>query len=454
MSHKIDPHLYRLPPHNLEAEESLISAILVDNSTLNDIIEILSSDDFYRTVHKEIFTAIVDLYVKNEPVDLVTLSNKLRETGKLEAVGGVTFLAKIVDTVQLAVNARHYARIVHDKARLRRLIEKSNKIIEQSLEDKGDIENVLDFASSSIFEIAEDRMKKTFIHLSDIIEHNYDDIEKWQKDKSLATGVPTGFKQLDSLTLGFQTSDLIIIAARPSMGKTAFALNIARNAAVEENIPVAFFSLEMSEKQLGLRMLCSEAAVDSYRVKHGFLGQKDFNRLSRAAGILSGAPIYIDDAPNNSAMDIRSKARRLKMESEIGLIVIDYLQLLKIRQHSERRDLDIAEISKSLKALAKELDLPVVALSQLNRKLEERKNKRPKLSDLRESGALEQDADVVIFIYRDEVYKQNESNPDRGIAEILLSKHRNGQTGIAKLAFLSEYTRFENLAHEYGSTSS
>jgi replicative DNA helicase len=444
-----DPCLYRLPPHNIDAEESLISAILVDNSTLNDVLDIVSTDDFYRTAHKEIFTAITELYVKSEPVDLVTLSNRLKETGKLEAVGGATFLAKIVDTVPFAVNARHYARIIHDKARLRLLIETSNRIIEQSLEDKGDIENVMDFAASRIFEITEDRMKKSFIHLRQIINQNYDDIEKWHEDKSSATGVVTGFKKLDSLTLGFQNSDLIIIAARPSMGKTAFALNIARNAAVEENIPVAVFSLEMSEKQLGLRMLCAEAGVNSYRVKHGFLSHNDFNRLNKAAGVLSEAQVYIDDTPGNSAMDIRAKARRLKMDSGVGLILIDYLQLLKVNQYADRRDLEIAEISRSLKALAKELDIPVVALSQLNRKLEERKNKRPILSDLRESGALEQDADVVIFIYRDEVYNKDEGNPNKGTAEILLSKHRNGQTGIAKLAFLSEYTRFENLAFEY-----
>lgn len=449
MKNNNDPYLYHLPPHNLDAEESLISAILVDNSTLNDVMDIVSPDDFYRTAHKEIFIAITDLFVKNEPVDLVTLSNKLKESGKLEAVGGARFLAKIVDTVPLAVNARHYARIIHDKARLRRLVQTSNEIVKQSLEDKGDIENVLDYAASRIFEIAEDKMKKSIVHLKHIIDQNYDDIDRWQMDKSLISGVTTGFKKLDSLTLGFQNSDLIIIAARPSMGKTALALNIARNAAVEANIPVAIFSLEMSEKQLGLRMLCAEAGVDSYRVKHGFLSQTDFSKLNKAAGILSEAPIYIDDAPGNSAMDIRAKTRRLKMDSGIGLILIDYLQLLKIRQYTDRRDLDIAEISKSLKALAKELDIPVVALSQLNRKLEERKDRRPRLSDLRESGALEQDADVVIFIYRDEVYNQHEGNPNKGIAEILLSKHRNGQTGLARLAFLSEYTRFDNLANEY-----
>ena len=317
------------------------------------------------------------------------------------------------------------------------------------MEDKGDIENVLDFAVSSIFEIAEDKMKKSIVHLKHIIDKNYDDIEKWQMDKSLTSGVTTGFKKLDSLTLGFQNSDLIIIAARPSMGKTAFALNIARNAAVKKNIPVAIFSLEMSEKQLGLRMLCAEAGINSYRVKHGFLNHDNLDKLTKAAGILSEAPIYIDDTPDNSAMDIRAKARRLRMDSGIGLILIDYLQLLKVRRYSDRRDLEIADISKSLKALAKELDIPVVALSQLNRKLEERKDRRPKLSDLRESGALEQDADLVIFIYRDEVYNQHEGNPNKGIAEILLSKHRNGQTGIARLAFLSEYTRFDNLANEY-----
>ena len=306
----------------------------------------------------------------------------------------------------------------------------------------------MDFAEQSVFQIAENKTRKSFHAISELIEHNIDKLEERQGNKTLITGVPTGFTDLDHLTSGLQASDLIILAARPSMGKTAFALNIARNAAIEANIPVAIFSLEMSKEQLSMRMLCAEARVDSHRLRGGFLSNEDWHNLTHAASVLSEAPIYIDDSPDISALDIRAKARRLKMEKSLGLVIIDYLQLMKARSQSERRDLEISDISRALKSLAKELSLPVVALSQLNRKLEERNDKRPKLSDLRESGALEQDADLVTFIYRDEVYNRDENNPNRGKAEILVSKHRNGPTGDIPLAFIHAYTRFENLARD------
>ena len=439
---------YGLPPQNIEAEESIISAILIDNDALLDVIETLGPEDFYRNAHQKIFAAITDLFDKAEPVDLVTLANKLKEKGQLEEIGGATYLSRLVDTVPLAVNARHYAKIIHDKASLRRLIEKANAIIKRCFEERGEAEDIVDFAESAVFEISENKSRQSFFPLSKIILGNIETLEEKQGNRSLVTGVPTGFTQLDNMTSGLQNSDLIILAARPSMGKTALALNIARNAAVEANIPVAIFSLEMSKEQLSLRMLCSEARIDSSRLRGGFFSMEDWHRLTDAAGVLSEAPIYIDDSPSLSAMDIRAKSRRLKMDKNIGLIIIDYLQLMQGRSNAERRDLEISEISRSLKALAKELDLPVLALSQLNRMLEQRTDKRPRLSDLRESGALEQDADLVAFIYRDEVYNKDEDNPNRGTAEILLSKQRNGPTGDILLSFLNSYTRFENLASE------
>jgi replicative DNA helicase len=439
-----DPSLYHIPPQSLEAEESILSAILVDNDTLPEILEILSPQDFYRSSHQKMFTAITELFSKDEPVDLVTLTNILRERGWLEGIGGASYLANLVDTVPLAVNAQYYAKIIHEKACLRQLIEKTNAIAKRCFEDQGDVESVIDFAETSIFEISENKIKPAFYPIGKIIEINIDALEERQGNKALVTGVPTGFTKLDELTAGLQKSDLVILAGRPGMGKTACALNIAKNSAVDANIPVAIFSLEMSKEQLSFRMLSSEARVDSSRLRRGFITQDDWIKITDAAGILSQAPIFIDDSPNITVLEIRAKSRRLKMESDIGLIIIDYIQLMKGRASAERRDLEISEISRSLKALAKELDIPVLALSQLNRKLEERSDKRPQLSDLRESGALEQDADIVAFIYRDELYNKDENNPNKGKAEIILAKQRNGPTGIATLTFLATYTRFEN----------
>jgi len=441
-----DPYLYHLPPQSLEAEESILSAILVDNDTLLEVLEILSPEDFYRSAHQKIFSAISELFSRNEPVDLVTLTNILREHARLEEIGGAAYLANLVDTVPLAVNAQYYAKIVYDKACLRRLIEKSNSIAKRCFEDRGDVDSVIDFAESSIFEISENKIRPTFYPIGKIIESNIDVLEERQGNRALVTGVASGFTKLDELTAGFQKSDLVILAGRPGMGKTALALNIAKNAAVDANIPVAIFSLEMSKEQLSLRMLSSEARIDSSRLRRGFISQDDWIKITDSAGVLSQAPIFIDDSPNITALEIRAKSRRLKMEKDIGLIIIDYLQLMKSRASAERRDLEISEISRSLKALAKELDLPVVALSQLNRKLEERSDKRPQLADLRESGALEQDADVVAFLYRDELYNRDENNPNKGKAELIVSKQRNGPTGFTILTFLDTYTRFENYA--------
>ncbi len=436
-----------VPPQNLEAEESLLSSILVDNTSLLEVVDLLAPADFYRTAHQRVFAAMTDLFNRSEPVDLVTLANHLKEKGQIEQVGGAAALARLLDAPPSS-NPAHHAKIVHDKAVLRRLIEKSNAITKRCFLEQGSTDDITDFAEASIFEVTDKKTRQAFYPLSKLIDGNIDFLEEKQKNKSLVTGVPTGFTLLDNLTSGLQNSDLVILAARPSMGKTALALNIARNAAVDAGVPVAIFSLEMSKEQLSLRMLCAEASIDSSRLRSGFFSMDDWERLTDAAGVLSAAPIFIDDSPSLSAMEVRAKARRLKMDKNIGLIIIDYLQLMTGRADAERRDLEISEISRGLKALAKEIHLPVLALSQLNRMLEQRNDKRPRLSDLRESGALEQDADVVAFIYRDEVYNKEETNPHRGTAEVILAKQRNGPTGDVLLTFLAAYTRFENLAPE------
>lgn len=443
-----DPSLQKLPPQSIEAEEAVLSAILIDNGTLLDVLEIVSPDDFYRSAHKQIFITIKELFSKNEPVDLVTIVNALRDKGRLDEIGGASYLSFLVDSVPMAIDPPHYAKIIRDKSALRRLIAQSNEIIRRCYENSGELDRVIEFSERVVFEISEQKNKQAFFSISKVIELNIDALEERQGNRALVTGVPTGFSRLDQLTAGFQNSDLIILAARPAMGKTAFALNLARNAAIEGNVPVAVFSLEMSKEQLSMRMLCAEARVDSSRIRSGFLSRDDWTRLTHAASTLNDAPIYIDDSPDISATSIRTKSRRLKMDKDLGLIIIDYLQLMRGSANTERRDLEISEISRALKILAKELKVPVIALSQLNRKLEERSDKRPQLSDLRESGALEQDADVVSFIYRDEVYNKDENNPNRGTAEIILAKQRNGPTGTVLLTFLNSFTRFEDLANE------
>jgi len=441
-----DPSLYHLPPQSIEAEESIISSVLNDNTTLQDIADILSVDDFYRSAHQKIYAAILELFGRAEPIDLITLTNELKTRGDLEAIGGPSFLVQILDNIPIAVNTVHHARIIRDKASLRRLIEKSNAILRRCFEDQGDVDDVLDFAESAIFEASSHKVKPAFDHISGLIDSNIDKLEERQGNKALFTGTPTGFAGFDKLTSGLQNSDLIILAARPSMGKTALALNIARNIAVDANVSCAIFSLEMAKEQLSMRMLCAEARMDSGRMRDGFFSSEDWDGLTHAAGVLSDAPIFIDDSGDITSVSIRAKARRWKAKESLGLIIIDYLQLMKSSVSAERRDLEISEISRSLKSLAKELNIPIIALSQLNRKLEERSDKRPQLSDLRESGALEQDADIVAFIYRDEVYNRDENNPNKGKAEVIVAKHRNGPTGVVNLAFLKSYTRFENLA--------
>jgi len=437
-----------VPPQHLQAEEAIISAVLLDNDTLLEVIEILGPEDFYKTAHQKIFTAIADLFSRNEPVDLVTVTNALKTKGHLEQIGGAAYLAQLMDAAPVVVNAPHYARIVHDKACLRRLIESAAVVTKRCFEEHGDVDEIIDFAEATIYKIGEKKIRPSFFPISQILLKNITTLEERYGNKALVTGVPTGFDRLDQITAGLQRADLIILAARPSMGKTALALNIARNAAIDAKIPTAVFSLEMSKEQLGLRLLCAEARVDSASLRSGYFSQEAWGKLTNAADALSNAPLFIDDSPDLTSMSIRAKARRLQISNGLGLVIVDYLQLMRPRTPLDRRDLEISEISRAMKSLAKELDIPVVALSQLNRELEKRTDKRPQLADLRESGALEQDADVVAFIYRDEVYNKDPANPNRGKAEVIIAKQRNGPTGVVSLAFLNSYTRFEPLATE------
>lgn len=434
----------KIPPQNLEAEQSVLGSILLEPEALSRVLEVMTAEDFYREAHRKIFNSMLDLYQKGTPVDLITLTEILQNKGQVEDIGGASYLTSLTDAIPSAVHVDVYARIVREKSVLRRLINRATEIASKGYNFAGEAEDLLDEAEKAIFEISENKINPLVYPLSEVIKESFGTIEQLYDRKEKVVGVPTGFTQLDKLTSGFQNSDLVIIAGRPSMGKTAFALNIARNAAVDHEVPVVIFSLEMSRQQLALRLLCSEARVDSYKLRSGFIGERDWSKLTAAAGTLSEAPIFIDDSPTMTVLQMRAKSRRLRKERNLGLVVIDYLQLMKGREGMERREQEISEISRSLKALAKELNLPVIALSQLNRRPEGRDDKKPVLADLRESGAIEQDADVICFIFREEMYEEN--SKQKGIAEILLRKHRNGPTGSVSLAFLDAYTRFENLA--------
>lgn len=436
----------RLPPQNLEAEQSVLGGMLIDNETVNRVIEILRPDDFYRPAHQLIYQAIVSLYQTNEPSDLITITNWLKKEHRLDEVGGPSYLAMLVDQVPTTANIAHYAYIVYDKAVLRHVISGAGEIIQKGYEAKGNVEQYLDQAEKIIFEIAQRKASKSFAHVKDIVKDSFKMIEQLYEKKEAITGVATGFEDFDKMTSGLQPSDLVIIAGRPSMGKTALALNMAGHAAIHGGHKVAVFSLEMSKEQLVQRLLCSEARVDASRLRIGFLHDSDWPKLTKAAGSLSEAQLFIDDAAAQTVLEMRAKCRRLQREHGLDLVIVDYLQLVRGSARSqESREREISDISRSFKALAKELRIPVVALSQLNRSVESRQDKRPQLSDLRESGALEQDADVIAFVYRDEVY--NKETPDKGISEIIIGKQRNGPIGTVRLAFLNAFTRFENLAH-------
>jgi len=443
----IDDNLRKLPPQSIEAEESVLGGVLLDNNALDRAIEFVAAEDFYREAHRKIMRAMVELNQRAEPVDLVTLSDALKVRGELQDVGGSAYLAELADKVPTAANVAYYARIVRHKAVLRSLIQTATEIATHGYESTGDVDQFLDEAEHKIFEISERKVRPTFFRIRDIMVDSMKAIEQLYERKELVTGVPTGFLDFDRMTAGLQPSDLVVVAGRPSMGKTAFALNIAQYAALNAQLGVAVFSLEMSKEQLVLRMLCSEARVDQSKVRAGFAAERDFPKLAMAASRLAECPIYIDDTAALSVLELRAKARRLKREreSKLGLIVVDYLQLMRGHDSADNREQEISGISRSLKALAKELNVPVVALSQLNRQVETRADKRPLMADLRESGAIEQDADVIAFLYRPIVY---DKNAEERAAEVIIAKQRNGPVGIVPLTFMSEYTRFENRAEE------
>ena len=436
----------KIPPQAPEAEVAVLGAILLEHEALLKALEILRGDYFYRGAHQKIFTACQELFERNEPVDLITLANELTRRNQLEEIGGNQYLASLAETVPTAANIIYHASIVRAKALLRELIKACSSIVSACYEDTEPTETLLDLAEKKIFEVSKDRIRPSFRPMKSILKSAFEDIERLYSRKGHVSGVPTGFGDLDDLTGGLQHSDLIIIAGRPSMGKTSFALSTAMHAAMEERIPTAIFSLEMSMNHVVQRMLCAEARVEAYRLRTGRLGDKDWPKLTTAAGRLSEAPIYIDDTASMNVLELRAKARRIKAEQVIGLIVVDYLQLLKGGGRYESRQQEMTDICRSLKSLAKELEIPIVALSQLSRAVEARESKRPQLADLRESGAIEQDADLVAFIYRPGYYKalQSPDEKENYEAEIIVAKQRNGPTDTVKLTFRREYMRFED----------
>lgn len=445
--------LRKLPPQSIEAEMSILGGILLDNEAINRALEIIVPDDLYRESHRKILRAMIELNDRGEPCDLITLTSILKKKGELEEAGGGAYLATLVDYVPTAANIAYYCKIAKEKALSRRIISAATDIVTRGYDEQVEVEELLDSAQKVIFEISENKLRPAFFPVGAIVKDAIRNLEVLYEQKEHVTGVPTGYVDLDNKTAGFQRGDLIIIAGRPSMGKTAFALNIAQHAAMhnEFNYPVAVFSLEMSKEQLVTRLLCSESRVDASRVRTGHFQEDDWAKLIRAASALHNARIFIDDTPAISIMEMRAKARRLKADQGVGMVVVDYLQLMRGGTNPESRQQEISEISRSLKALAKELEIPVVALSQLNRGLESRTDKRPMMSDLRESGAIEQDADVIMFVYREAVYcekcKNRELTCDEGHernAEIIIGKQRNGPIGTVNLTFMGEYTRFEN----------
>jgi replicative DNA helicase len=435
----------KVPPQNVEAEKCVLGAMLIDEEAIGNALEILDASWFYEETHRIIYTAILDLYNDRKNVDLITLSDKLKSENRLDSIGGVPYLSLLIDLVPTSANIEHYAQIVKEKGVLRELIKNATQIINECYHTKSDVLEVVDHAERLIFEVADLKQRQSSFHVKDLVKKSIEKIDQLYQRKEHVTGLPTGFVEFDRMTSGLQSADLVILAGRPSMGKSAFAASIIEYIGIEKKQAVALFSLEMSKEQLVQRMLCSQAKVDAHKVRSGFLSPSDWPKLTMAAGKLSASHIYIDDTPAISAMELRAKARRLKANYNIGLIVLDYLQLMQGGLRSESRQQEISEISRSLKALARELEVPLIALSQLSRAVESRQDHRPMLSDLRESGAIEQDADVVVLLMREEYYRPTEEN--KGIAEVIVAKQRNGPVGTIKLAFLKEYVRFENLAH-------
>ncbi len=436
--------LERVPPQNVEAEQAVLGAVLLQNTALNHAMEQLHGADFYKAAHQKIFQAMIEMSTSGEAIDLVTLRDHLLRHERIDAVGGAAYLSQLMEVVPTAANVQHYIRIVKEKAVARRLINAATEIVREGFDENFRTEELLELAEKRIFEITGENIRQGFVGIEHIIKHSFEFIESLYERKEMITGVPSGFTDLDTKTSGFQPSDLIIVAGRPSMGKTAFCLNIAQHVGIQTKKPVAIFSLEMSKEQLVIRMLCAEARVDAHRLRTGQLKKTDWGKLTQAAGDLSDAPIFIDDTPAISILEMRAKSRRLMLEHGLSMVIVDYLQLMRGHATAERREQEISEISRSLKALAKELSIPVIALSQLNRSVESRNDKRPMLADLRESGAIEQDADVILFVSREEVYKETEEN--KGKAEIIIGKQRNGPTGTVPLHFERRFTLFQNFS--------
>ncbi|PIQ83643.1 MAG: replicative DNA helicase [Candidatus Omnitrophica bacterium CG11_big_fil_rev_8_21_14_0_20_63_9] len=435
----------RLPPQNLEAEQAVLGSMLLEEEAIVQAAEILEDAAFYKDAHRKIFSTLLTLYKSNVPVDLVTVTDALRKQSLLEDVGGASYIATLTSIVPTAANAEHYCRIVKQKAILRELIRASTHIATECYEEALEPDHLLDKAESLIFDIASRKLKRDAVAMKDIIKSSIEMIDALYQRKGTITGLPTGFVELDQQLAGLQVADLIVVAGRPAMGKSSFALCVAEHVALAEKIGVAIFSLEMSKENLVQRMLCSHARINAHNVRSGMLSTSDWPNLTKAAGKLSEAPIFIDDSPGVSILELRAKARRLKSRHNIGLIILDYLQLMDESSHAENRQQEISVISRSLKGLARELNVPVIAVSQLSRAPERRETFRPRLSDLRESGAIEQDADVVLMLFREDYYNPTDEN--KGMAEVIIAKQRNGPTGTIKLAFISDYTRFETLAH-------
>ena len=437
--------LGKVPPHDTEAEQAVIGSMLTDKEAIISAVEVLKEEDFYREDNKIIYGAILNLYNRSEPVDIITLKAELSSLGKLEKVGGLEYLAELPDKVPTTSNVDKYIKIVEEKATLRSLLKTANEIIKLGYDETQDVDILMDQAEKKIFEAIQSRNQKGYSSIKDILVDTFTELEQLYNQKQHITGVPTGFADLDYKTAGLHNSDLILVAARPAMGKSAFALNIASYAATRANIPVVIFSLEMSKEQMVNRILCSEAMVDSNKVRTGKIDDDEWGKLAEASGVLSESKIFIDDTPGISIMEIRAKCRKLKLEQDIGLVVVDYLQLVQGsgRRSVGSREQEIAEISRSLKILAKEINVPVIALSQLSRAPEQRPDHRPMLSDLRESGSIEQDADIVTFLYRDDYY--NEDSEKKNVAEVIIAKHRSGSTGTVELMWLGNYTKFANI---------
>ncbi len=447
-----EPQSLRVPPHSLEAEQGILAAVLLNNDLMDGVLELLRPEDFYIGAHRVIFSVMTDLYRAGRAIDQVTLGQFLKDRGVEGEVGGLSYLSDLLQNVIVTANVSSYAKLVKEKAVLRRAIAAAQQIATEAFQGVADLGAFLDQAEASVFSLAEEKIRPSYYSMADMAKESMKEIERLFTNKQMITGVPSGFRDLDQVTSGFQKGNLVIVAARPGMGKTSFSLNVAMHAALHANVPVAVFTLEMSRQEIALRMICQEARVNSQRLRTGALNQDEMNRLVGAVMKVSGAPVFIDDSGTLTALEVRAKARRLKKEKGIGLVIVDYLQLMRgtsTRANADNRVVEVSEISRSLKALAKELEIPVIAISQLSRAVESRSDKRPVMADLRESGAIEQDADLIVFIYREEAYARDKTpKEEKGLAEVLIGKNRNGPTRDLQLVFLSQYTRFENMARE------